>query len=283
MSHSAVEAVPWQRLSPRAQETKQKIAPLVADGMTHEEVAGELGIDRREIARAMAELQEEVRSLVEGAALPPLTAEEYTALLDSVDQLGQLVPILLDENGHVIDGAHRMRVCDELEIEPETKTVTGDPHEVRLAVNSVRRTISAATRRQAIDAEIMRDPGRSDRAIAAIVGVSGHTIAQHRAAAEERGQLLRLEHRVGRDGKTQPAHKPKKAPEPTPDIPPEYDGQPAVIETLTLDPNDTTGGRLAFLGKHLVVHVSEHTWMTLDRPVNLRVIVTSVEGRTENG
>jgi DNA-binding Lrp family transcriptional regulator len=279
------EAVPWQRLSPRSKETKERIATLIADGHTQEEVAELVGLDVREVTRAMAELREESRALVEGAVLPALAPDTREALRDSLARLGQLVPVLVDEHGEPLDGANRLALCAELGIEPLLRVVDthGDPErarEIKLAANTVRRMWSAASRQQAIVAELTRDPSRSDRAIAAELGTDHHAIGKARRELEQRGSILRLRTRVGRDGVRQVAAKaqprrPLARSESSP--PPTQEVAPAAARLgcrVEVDPGDTSGGRLAFVGD-VRLELPESIWQALGRPLALDVAIAA--------
>jgi ParB/Sulfiredoxin domain len=268
------EAVPWQRLSPRAQETKETIAVLISEGLKIDEVAERVELEPREVSRAMAELKEEARALVEGAAIPPLRGEERGALEESLRALGQLYPLLVDERGELLDGEHRKRLLEELGIEPEVKVVDtqGDEqlrHQIRLEANTVRRTLSAASRRVGIEAELIREPELSDRSIARTLGVAPPTVANVRHSLEERGQILRLERRVGQDGVPQKATKPPRERKSKPPSPPE--GRSLLLE---LDPSDTTGGRLAFSAGRWRLEIPETEWRSLGEPISVRVEVS---------
>jgi hypothetical protein len=48
--------------------------------------------------------------------LPPLTDEEYGALKEDIRQNGIIVPVIVDENGVVLDGHHRVKIAKELGI-----------------------------------------------------------------------------------------------------------------------------------------------------------------------
>jgi ParB-like chromosome segregation protein Spo0J len=48
----------------------------------------------------------------------PLTDEEYKALKHSIDKNGQLNPIIIMNDGTIIDGHHRLKACGELNKEP---------------------------------------------------------------------------------------------------------------------------------------------------------------------
>jgi hypothetical protein len=48
----------------------------------------------------------------------PYTHSEYKRLKDSIIELGQEQPIIIDEDGYILDGHHRLKVCEELELVP---------------------------------------------------------------------------------------------------------------------------------------------------------------------
>ena len=48
--------------------------------------------------------------------MPALSASDYLALKNSIAANGVLVAVELDRDGHVIDGHHRVRACQELGI-----------------------------------------------------------------------------------------------------------------------------------------------------------------------
>lgn len=50
--------------------------------------------------------------------VPPLSTSDYDELVDSIRRHGQMEPIVLDADGFVIDGRHRLRACLKLGIEP---------------------------------------------------------------------------------------------------------------------------------------------------------------------
>jgi ParB-like chromosome segregation protein Spo0J len=57
--------------------------------------------------------------------MPPLSADEYEALKADIKAHGVRVPVDVDENDRILDGHHRVRVCDELGIDYPTRRVTG--------------------------------------------------------------------------------------------------------------------------------------------------------------
>lgn len=59
--------------------------------------------------------------------IPPASPEDYTALVTSIERVGQLEPIRTWQ-GRVIDGRHRLKACEQLAIEPVLREVR--PEEV---------------------------------------------------------------------------------------------------------------------------------------------------------
>ncbi len=51
--------------------------------------------------------------------LPKMTEEEFGELKTSIQAEGQHFPIIVNENLEVLDGHHRLRACNELQIEPD--------------------------------------------------------------------------------------------------------------------------------------------------------------------
>jgi DNA-binding Lrp family transcriptional regulator len=202
----SVADVDRERLSDEARETLEEIAwPMANDGRRADELAGELGITPREVSRRLQELGAEMKALAGILDLPAMSAEEFESLKASIAEHGQLVPVLVDARGELVDGFHRTRACTELGIEPVKTVVAGDADQLRslaLVVNVARRHLTAGARRGIVAGELRRDPSRSDRAIAAAVGVTHPTVAAVRAELEEREQLERLTSRTGLDGRT---------------------------------------------------------------------------------
>lgn len=116
--------------------------------------------------------------------LPALTTEEYTALKADIETDGIRVPIDVDEAGQILDGHHRAQIADELGIPCPTRTVAGltedEKREHAVAVNAHRRHLTRDQRAMLLIAELERDPNRSDRAIARIVGVDHKTVGAKR-------------------------------------------------------------------------------------------------------
>lgn len=139
--------------------------------------------------------------------VPPLTDDQFQALRTDIAERGCLVPIELDENGEVLDGAHRLRACQELGIKPPTITrlgLTEDEKEAHaIALNIQRRHLG---REQRAELHLkLREAGRSLREIAEVSGVHPTTVRNDLAGVENSTPEI-----TGRDGKTYPATKPQK-------------------------------------------------------------------------
>jgi hypothetical protein len=82
-----------------------------------------------------------------------------------------------------------------------------DPYAYVLSVNIRRRHLTAEQKRDLIDKLLKRDPGKSDRQIAKVVGAHPTTVGTVRKEAEKRGDVSKLDTRTDAKGRAQPAHK----------------------------------------------------------------------------
>ena len=64
---------------------------------------------------------EEYSSLV-----PKLSPEEYESLKQSIKKNGLYMPLIVNQDGVLLDGHHRYKACQELEIEPRVEVKTFD-------------------------------------------------------------------------------------------------------------------------------------------------------------
>jgi ParB-like nuclease domain len=53
--------------------------------------------------------------------VPKPSQQEYSSLKQDIHEYGQLYPIIVNQDGVVLDGHHRFRICEELGKEPEYK------------------------------------------------------------------------------------------------------------------------------------------------------------------
>ncbi len=147
--------------------------------------------------------------------MPPLGAEDYEALKRDIAEVGVLVPVEYDEAGNVLDGHHRIRACQELGISSWPRLIregldeTGKLTHAR-RLNIARRHLDAAQKRQLISDELRADPVRSNRQVAAALGVHHETIGTVRAELEGRGEIRHVATVPDTKGRIQPARKPAR-------------------------------------------------------------------------
>jgi ParB-like chromosome segregation protein Spo0J len=120
--------------------------------------------------------------------LPPLSAEELAQLEASIRLRGVEDPVVIDEDGHTLDGHHRRMIAERLAIPCETKVIAGlSEDEKRLYAirrNTERRQLTKAQRtlvgmraepsfrveakaRQGVRTDLSPDPAKSRRVWAA--------------------------------------------------------------------------------------------------------------------
>ena len=178
---------------------------------------------------------------------PALDRATEDALRESINRWGVIVPIVIDQNGQVIDGHHRKRIagelgiyCDEQQIEVGSED---DARAIAATLNTDRRHMDIDQRR-AIVAHL-REQGHSLRAIAGAVGVDPKTVRNDLST----GELSPVPDRItGRDGKSRPSTRPAR----------EIESGDTVID-------DEGQERLVDLVEHVVViHDDDGDAITLD-------------------
>src|SRR5436190_12247600 len=126
---------------------------------------------------------------------PLLDLATEAALRSSIERHGVLVPVAVDQHGRILDGYHRSRIADELDVPYETRTheVRDDDHARELArtLNVVRRHLDPDQRRDLV-AEL-RQQGHSLRAIGGALGVSDMTVHRDLEASTATGVAVQPE------------------------------------------------------------------------------------------
>jgi ParB-like chromosome segregation protein Spo0J len=149
-------------------------------------------------------------------ALPPLSHEEYRDLEQDILANGILVPIIVDENGVVIDGHHRQKIAKHhnLPCPREIKAGFTDTEKrgMALSLNVNRRHLTREQRRALVTESIKADPQLSDREHGRRTGVSDKTAGAVRDELEAGAEIPHHDSRVGGDGVEQPARKPRRKP-----------------------------------------------------------------------
>ena len=177
--------------------------------------------------------------------MPRLADEEYAALESSIKEHGIQVPVILDENGSVIDGHHRKEIADRLGIDYPKRTKVGlsetDKRTLALTLNIDRRHLSREQKRRLVAESVKADPELSDREHGRRTGVHHTTVGTIRQDLESTGEISHSVKRVSADGRERPASQPEReilirpAPEPAEsDVPEGVD--PATGEVLEVEP-----------------------------------------------
>lgn len=144
--------------------------------------------------------------------MPAMSEDEYNDLKADIAKRGVLVPIELDEDGNVLDGHHRLRACEELGITDYPRIVreglTEDEkiwHSYKL--NTARRNLTPDQMLTLVADVLRRYPNKSNREIAAVLGISHPTVGKYRRQLEQMGQVEKVTTREGADGKTYPSER----------------------------------------------------------------------------
>ena len=129
---------------------------------------------------------------------PPMKDDEYTALRDSIKEIGQQNAITLYED-QILDGIHRHRACEELGIEPRYEQLADGVSPVRfvLSQNMERRHLTVSQRAMIADSISAWSKHGGDRQSASlhldetdieeaatVMGVSARTVKDARKVRE---------------------------------------------------------------------------------------------------
>lgn len=144
--------------------------------------------------------------------MPDLSEDEYSDLKADIAKRGVMVPIELDEVGDVLDGHHRLRACEELGItDYPTVTRAGMTEDEKILhaykLNVARRHLTTEQTMATVAGALRRFPGKSNREIANITGISHPTVGKYRKLLEESGQVEKVATREGADGKSYPSER----------------------------------------------------------------------------
>lgn len=131
------------------------------------------------------------------------------ALRASIQRFGVLVPVYVDQDGNILDGNHRKRIAEELKV-PFDRIVRycedeEERHEIARTLNADRRQLTEEQRRK-VAADLFSQ-GHSERAVAAVTGVSPATAHRLKNQATASGEAVQPERTKGLDGKSRPARR----------------------------------------------------------------------------
>jgi ParB-like chromosome segregation protein Spo0J len=128
----------------------------------------------------------------------PPTDAGYALLRDSITDEGVTAPVLIDEDGEIIDGHQRAKIARELGIEYPTFRIAGltDEQKERKALTANVNSRTAQEKREAIRNYLLRHPETADRQIGRLVGVHGQTVAKVRSELEASAEIMQIGERV---------------------------------------------------------------------------------------
>jgi hypothetical protein len=144
--------------------------------------------------------------------MPPLSEADEIALEKSIRTFGIQVPIIVDENGDVIDGHHRkaiaQRIGAEIPVERRRHLTEDEKVALSISLNIDRRQLSREQKREIIAASIKATPAASNREHARRVGADDKTVGAVRTELEQRAEIPHVSERTDSVGRQQPASKP---------------------------------------------------------------------------
>src|SRR5699024_7578379 len=149
---------------------------------------------------------------------------------------GIQVPILIDEDGVVIDGHHRQKIAQELGIRcPKRQVIDKTESEKRtlaLSLNVHRRHLTREQKRALIAESIKADPQLPDLQHAHRTGASDKTVTSVRRELEAHSEIPNDIPRVNARGQERPATYEREEPAPKPEAEP-----PGGVERSTDEPD----------------------------------------------
>jgi ParB-like chromosome segregation protein Spo0J len=135
----------------------------------------------------------------------PLTPEEFAALEQSILDRGVEVAIVLDEDGNVLDGHHRLKICEKHGITNYPTTIKAglsedEKRDFAQSLNMARRSLSRDQVQRQVRNRLKRNPEHSDRLIAQAMGVDHKTVGRIRAEMETGGEVPQVDRKIGLNG-----------------------------------------------------------------------------------
>lgn len=184
MKNSTTELlIDIKSLTPRSRAIYSTIVEPITQGWKETELAKQLGRTPSWVSERLNELKQEV--YLQNGIFPPLSEADYQALKDSIRVHGVRVPVILDEELRIIDGRHRIKAAIELGLRPLYLLIggltDGERAELEIVLNAARRHLTRQQKRKLAEYELVRDPARSNRRIAAICGIHPDTVTAIRS------------------------------------------------------------------------------------------------------
>ncbi len=114
--------------------------------------------------------------------MPSMPPEQFAGLKADIAERGVLVPIDVDEEGHILDGHHRYRSCTELGITDFPTTVRPclteeDRRIFARKSNMLRRHLNRKQVRELIAEQLKDTPSWANNRIGQVLGADSKTVA----------------------------------------------------------------------------------------------------------
>ena len=183
--------------------------------------------------------------------LPPHTPDEVAALYEDLRADKRLkVPVIIDENGEIIDGRLRARLCEDLKIDwrptatVESGLTADEKAALRIKLNLLRRNTppTAEQKRKYMEVILKAESHLSNGEIAKLCGFDHSTISRNRKKLEEAGEIQRATTATGSDNITRRKPERKERPKPIPEQVPQAAAEATEVtepEAVTCDPGQS--------------------------------------------
>jgi hypothetical protein len=139
--------------------------------------------------------------------MPPLTMGEYSELRADIQVRGVQVAVEYDDDGHILDGHHRVQICKELGIDWPRVTRSGLSEDEKFTharqLNLARRHLDCKQKRRLIAQQLRETPQVSNRQIARDLGCDDKTVATVRDGLESIAEIPQCD-REASDGRIYP-------------------------------------------------------------------------------
>ena len=141
--------------------------------------------------------------------MPSMPPEQFAALKADIAERGVLVPIDVDEEGHILDGHHRYRACVELGITDFPTIVRPGLSEEERRIfarksNMLRRHLNRKQVRELIAEQLKDTPDWANNRIGQVLGADSKTVQAVRHALELTSEIPKFDKLIGADGKARP-------------------------------------------------------------------------------
>ena len=141
--------------------------------------------------------------------MPELSTDEYAELKADIAKNGVVVPVLVDEDGNIIDGHNRVQIASELRI-PYPVEMRDDLDDagkrgLAFALNLNRRHLNREQKRELIARSLKADPQLPNLEHSRRTGTSDKTVASVRSELESHSEIPNDVPRLNSRGQERPA------------------------------------------------------------------------------